>query len=361
MSFFLLPFVIGLLGYPISMILESDRFDYSQLNFLGRVLNLFVFYFIILFINKCTKHGDVYLLFKWYQIGVFILLLTALWHALSLYTNFVDWPFETRSKLHSSYGAEYSFGNRVTGIAREPSFFVMYVVDFIALSLVFFRGSKRNIIILFAIILMLLSLSPSGYIVLFFSFVLSLFFCKLKNIKFKTVIQFLFIFLLLITVFMYINKSGNQFYEYFFNRIANLDPNESSRLFMLIGPFQWVQESNLMSLLLGHGMKSYSIIGTYYTLPSGEPIHITSNNLYIDVFWESGIVGLIMLAAYFSYIFKKIYFMKIKNKHKFVVLFVFFDLVLSAFFRADYSSLRFFIILYLLFILTNYDFYKKKL
>lgn len=358
--FFLTPFFVGLLGYIFSFSLESERFDYSELNFIGRFLNLFTFYLTILFIHKATKKVNPFLVFKWYQIGIFILLLTALWHAISLYTGLLGWPFETRSHLHSTYGESYSIATRVTGIAREPSFLVMYIVDFIALCFIFYSGLKRNALILFACILMLLSLSPSGYVVLMASFTLAYSVSRLKRFNTKSIVRFVLFVTAVAFIFIYLHASNNQFLDYFFSRISNVDASNSGRLYMLLAPFEWIQESNPFSILFGHGLKSYSIIGTYYSLPNGDPIHVTSNNLYIDVLWESGLIGLLTLIIYFLYIFIKICSLKVSPSKSFIVLFIFFDVLLSAFFRADYASFRFFIMLYLLYLLVNYNFYEPR-
>lgn len=360
LSFFILPFLIGLIGYLPAFFFESDRFDYSQLNFWGRLLNLLTFYFIILSVYKITKNGNLYLVFKWYQIGIFVLLLTALWHAVSLYTDMIEWPFDTRSNLHSTYGATYSLAKRVTGIAREPSFLVMYIVDFVALSFLFFHGFKRNFLILFACLLMVLSLSPSGYLVLGLSFLLAYSFNSLKYLSGIKMVRFIGVILTMVFLFVYLYASNNQFIDYIISRVSNVDAGNSGRLYMLLGPLSWVQESTPFSLLFGHGLKSYSIIGTYYSLPSGEPIHVTSNNLYVDILWESGIVGLLLLILYFIYIFKKIWAIRFSSSNSFIALFIFFDLLLSAFFRADYATFRFFIMLYLLFLLVNHNYNKPQ-
>lgn len=353
--FFISPFLISIISLPFSIVTEMQRFDYSQLNIVGRLSNLLIFLLLILSIYQFSNQRNMLLVFKWYKIGIFILLLSALWHALSLYTNFVNWPFETRSNLHSAYGNDYSFTNRVTGIAREPSFFVMYVVDFIALALVFFSGLKRNIAIVFACCLMVLSLSPSGYIVLMSCFFLAYLFTKVSVLSLSNFYKISAMVFVVIFLFLFAIASNNPFVEYILNRIVNVNPSESGRLFMLLGPFEWVKESALISFVFGHGIKTFAILGTAYTLPSGEPIHVTSNNMYVDVFWEAGVLGLALLLLYFSFIFVKTFTVTFGQQQRFVTFFVFFDVVLSALFRGDYASLRFFIMLYLLFILLSYE------
>ncbi|KUM52486.1 hypothetical protein AR688_09295 [Rheinheimera sp. EpRS3] len=355
MLFFISPFLVSFASLPFSMIVEMQRFDYSQLNIIGRLLNLLIFFVLVLSLSQFSNQINMLLVFKWYKIGIFILLLTALWHALSLYTGLVSWPFETRSNLHSAYGNTYSFTDRVTGIAREPSFFVMYVVDFIALAFIFFSGLKRNAAIIFACFIMLLSLSPSGYIVLIMCFCLSYFFTKMSTLSFSGLCKLAALFCFFVFFTFFVLGSNNPFFEYIINRVINVDASSSSRLSMLLGPFEWVKDSSLISFVFGHGLKSFAIVGTNYVLPSGEAVHVTSNNMYVDVFWEAGVLGLLLMLLYFLFIFVKIFSVKQSQQQQFVTFFVFFDLVLSAVFRADYASLRFFLMLYLLFLLLNYD------
>ena len=150
----------------------------------------------------------------------------------------------------------------------------------------------------------------------------------------------------------FVNFTNNEYTDYVLTRINTAD-SDNGRVFMLLGPLEWIQESNFFSILFGHGIKSYSIIGSFYTLHSGDPVHVTSNNLYIDVFWESGILGLFFLLSFFSCVLYKIFSLNVSKSSVFVMLFVFFDIVFSSIFRGDYASFRFFIMIYLLYVLIE--------
>jgi len=356
-GFFMLPFFISIFSLPVSFYFEGDRFNYDELNIFGRLFNVIILAFLIFFINKYTINKDPGLIFRWYKFGLLILLLSALWHALSLYTSFITFPFETRDHLHSTYGEDYSFLGRVTGFASEPSYFVMFVVDFIALSLLLDNGVKRKFLILFSIILLVLSLSPSGYITFLGSLLGAYLFTNIKFIKrfnFKNI--FVSIAIVSVITFFVIESFSVGIGEYILNRITNIDLETSGRFFVVLMPFIWALDSNIFTLLFGHGIKTYSIIGTKYIVPSNsEPVGVTSTNFFTDIFWESGLVGLLLLISFFIYIFRKILKSKFDKFQVFIMLFVFFDLLLSSFFRSDFATIRYFIMLYFLYMLINYD------
>ena len=361
--FFLSISIIGLISYPISMILTGNSFDYSQLNIAGRVTNLLLLSLFVLLIYTYTKEDNITLPFKWYWLGTGILMFTAIWQFFDVFLHLVNFPFETRAQLHSTYGQEYAFNKRLTGIASEPSYFVMFAVDFIILSLLLTKGIKRKFIVILGFFLMILSLSPSGYITFFGSLGFAWIFVSLKHASFKlkpSTILFVFLSLCLIPIGTHILVNSS-FFDYFFNRISDPRMLDSPRAYMSYMPFNWAWNSNPFSFLFGHGIKSYSIIGTAFNNPDGLPVHVTSNNIYVDTFWESGIIGLLILLGFFYFIFTKL----MKSKHSkfqvFIGLFVLFDLMFSGIFRADFASIRFFSLLYLLFILIKHDFYAPEL
>lgn len=355
--FFIFPSIIAIFSLPISFYLTNNIFNYDELNIFGRLFNIIILTSLILFIHKYTSVRDPSLFFRWYKYGLFVLMLSAIWHALSIYGTSVEFPFDTASHLHGAYGNNYSFLGRVTGFANEPSYFVMFTIDFIILLLLFYNGFKRNILILVTIVLLILSLSPSGYISLFGAFTGAYVFTELKFIKKLTINQ---VSVIIIIIIIFIISSFYLFsigiLDYIIGRITNPEMTQSARAYMSYMPFVWSSESNIFSFLLGHGIKSYSIIGTVFNVPDGSPVHVTSNNFYVDTFWEAGLVGLLILFSFFLYLFRKIIKSNYEKFQVFIMFFIFFDLFLSGVFRADFASMRYFIMLYLLYILIHNDY-----
>jgi O-antigen ligase len=149
---------------------------------------------------------------------------------------------------------------------------------------------------------------------------------------------------------------NEQVFQYIYSRIFEANLDNSGRFYMVVMPYSWSFDGSVFSFLLGHGVKSYSIIGSHYSFLSGEPIHDTSNNIYTDVFWESGLLGLILLLMFFLFVFSCIFKRKIGKQSSFIAFYFLFELMLSGMFRADYASARFFIILYLIYLMFNQPF-----
>lgn len=357
--FAIAPILIGVFSLLPSMHFNSHGIDYSDLSMVGRLVNASIFFTTILLIHRVFDNNIDLSIFKWYWIGCLIFLFFALWHAVAIYTTLLNFPFETRSHIHSAGGVNLLATQRVTGIAQEPSYFVPFVVDFIILTLLLVSSIfKRFFLISFAVVLLFLSLSPSGFMILFGSLsgALSTVFVRYllyRNIKAKHL--FVFVFLLVVCgggCLYFINTNA---FEYIINRFANIDVESSARFYMVVMPFVWMQDSNIFTFLLGNGIKTYSIIGTEFLLPSGLPVHVTSNNFFTDTFWESGFIGLLTLISFFLYLFIKVMKLKFTPYQLFIAAMILFDLFFSSLVRADFASLRFFLMLYFLFILLNYD------
>jgi hypothetical protein len=347
---------VGVLSYPVSMIID-ERFDYSEVQVFGRIINIVFLFFVFLLIHSFhretgEKIQDYFLVIRSYQFGIFIIMLIGIWQLISFYSS-IPFPFETRSHLHSVYGNSYSFSQRLTSVAREPSFFVMLAIDFIGLSILFYSGLKRAVMIFLGLVMVIFSLSPSGFITLIGAISAAWILSEAKylsgRIKIGKISAFLAIFFVL-SVFILMNE---EIFEYIYRRIVYADPSNSGRFYMIIMPYLWSLDGSLFSVLFGYGVKSYSIIGSYYNLPSGPPIHPTSNNIFTDIFWESGLAGLLFLIFFFVQIFVRIFKSKIGKHFSFVAFYLFFDIIFSSFFRADYASARFFIILYAIFLIVE--------
>lgn len=362
--FFLSCFFVGVFSCFVSVIIGGDKFDYGDLNIAGRLFNLFALFWAVIFISAYHKrtannHADRFLVVRCYQLGVLVVLLIGVWQFVSFYSS-IPFPFETRSHLHSTYGYSYSFTHRLTSVAREPSFFVMLAVDFVGLSLLFYSGFKRILMSLLGFIMIIFSLSPSGYIAFFGALGGAWLFSEAKYFTGRVSFNRLgLVFLILVFVLLFF-AVNDEVYNYIYSRISQATLSNSGRFYMVVMPYFWSWDGDLFGFLFGHGMKSYSVIGTYYSLPNGAPVHPTSNNIYTDVFWESGVVGLVLLLLFFAFVFIRICRSKVGKFHSFVAFYFFFELTLSGMFRADFASARFFILLYLMYLLVSQPLMKRE-
>ncbi len=356
--FFLSPFLISFSSILIFYVFPDSRFIGSDLNWYGRVVNIvLLFSFFMLVTNLITKDDDVdgsakkfQLYLRCYLLGGAVVLLSAIWHALDIHTGLVVFPFETRSLVHSSAGLLDQVSGRVTGIASEPSYLVPFLIDLIAVSLLLYGASLRSaLFVSLSVFMIILSLSPSGYVSLISAFSLA---GLLYSLKFKISKRVLFSLIILMGVigglFLWASRSG--YADYVIYRIATFNPESSGRAFMYIYPIYWLMDSSLVNIMFGFGAKSYSILSYYYSAPSGHYINVTSNNYFVDMAWEAGVVGFILASIFFVFIFFKIFKSSLPRWHFFVVSFFAFHLLISSMFRADFASARYFFILSIIYL-----------
>lgn len=356
--FLIMPSMLGIISLFPSSIINSHGLDYSQLNIFGRIFNILFFPCIIIIIDRMVSKHGLYNLVFWVWFGGLIFVGFGIWHAASIYGFIGSFPFETRSHVHSAGTISINVDERLTGVAREPSFFGPFVVDFTILTLlIVYSRVKRLGLLVISVLLIVLSLSPSGFMVLVGTFlggflVLSLrHFLSTKKISLQYIIYIGIVTVLLVALLKII--SNLYIFDYIFYRFSFI--NESGRFFMSVMPFKWSWESNVYSFLFGHGIKTYSIIGTQFMIPSGGPVHPTSNNIFADIFWESGLVGLSILIIFYFYCFFKILTSKVSSFQIFIAGAILFDMFFSGFVRSDFASMRVFIMFYFFFHLINYD------
>lgn len=357
-GFYLIPLFISFVVLPVS-VLTGNNLNYDELSFGGRLFNILLFSSLIVTIYSVST--DRTILLKGYYWGCLVLLLTGLWQVLSAYSS-IPFPFDTRAHIHSTYGQDFSFVQRMTGVSQEPSYFVMFAIDLFALSLFFDRGVKQKMVLCLSILCVLFSIAPSGILTFVLAVFCAVFFTFFKfldyRISFKNLLSGVFIIaFLLFSILMFVDS---EIFSYFLTRILNLDIENSPRLYESIMPFIWSLDSNVVNFIFGHGVKSYSLLADFYPGPNGAVMHATSNNIYVDIFWESGFIGLSLLLIFYGYLFFKVQSNWLSKKQTFIAFFVLFDVIFSGFFRADFASFRYFILLYFIFIVINYDLRKVR-
>lgn len=358
--FFCSCFLVGIVSYPVNSII-SNKFDYSELVVIGRNINLslFVIMFVMIYsysdrLSSGSGSGktEYFRVIKAYQFGLFLVMVLGVWQLLSFYT-LIEFPFQTRAHLHSTYGYDYSIVKRLTSVAREPSYFVMLAIDFIGLSMLFNTGRKRFFLVAFGFVLLVFSVSPSGYIVFFGSLLTAWLLSALKYFKGTFKPERFYFALASLFFVMAVFLLNRELLDYVYRRIFDAAPSNSSRFYMVVMPYIWSLDSDVFSFLFGHGIKSYSILGQHYQLPNGTPVHVTSNNIFTDVFWESGFLGFVLLFLFFCFLLLRVFNARVGRFYSFIAFYFSFDLILSGFFRADYASFRFFLILYLIYVIVK--------
>lgn len=355
--FFISPSIVSFFSLLPAIVINPHNLDYGELKFLGRIINILLFSTVIVFVHSSARKQQLAMPFVWLWFGGLAFLLFSVWHAAAIY-GFVDsFPFETRSEIHSRGALQTIVSNRVTGVANEPSYLGPFLVDFLILTLLLVASKvKRTILVSLSFLIIILSLSPSNILVLLGGIlgVTAIVLPKIiltPKVSIKTMTYFIFCVasLPVLAVLTFDAFFG----QYILFRFWDL--SESSRLYMNIMPFIWSFDGSATQFIFGNGIKSYSIIGTEYFLPNNTPVHETSNNAFVDTFWEAGTVGLLLLICFYLYCFSQILFSQFSRSQVLLAAAILGSLIMSQFVRADFASLRVFVMLYLFFLLTHYD------
>lgn len=342
-------------GFVVLYVFEFEKTAFLDVQLYGRLLNIILFSTLSLTIVSLCGYKNYFTvrqILLFYSIGCALLILTGYWQALSLYFGIGTFPFETRSWVHGFNKNDYDIEARLTGIAAEPSYFVPFVLDFIILSLIVFKSRFFKIsAFIFGAVVMVLSFSPSGYASTFLAFFLAMIlFIKPNSKTFKYLIAFLIIspvlFLLLI------DKIKN--IGYILDRLVNL--SEDGRFKSIYEVLMQFFDSNIINLLFGYGVTNFQVASQY----TEYSFLVTSNNLYVDVLVEMGVIGLILIVGLLFLLFLNIYKSSNHNFQKFIAYALYFDLLVTSMIRADYSTSRFFIVIALIFLISKYDIDKKE-
>lgn len=297
-----------------------------------------------------------------YWIGCLVFILFGIWQAFHFYFGLPFIDLQTRAHLHSVPQALKALvPGRLTSIANEPSFFAPIIIDFLLISILMVNRRKIffTIILTLSVSLLLLTFSFGGYLNALFLTIIILviiFIRSLVRLRIKKK-EIIFICILLLVVPCLFKTFGGYF-EIVTARIPALfDLEHNSRAFMVFMPFVWLFESHPLNLLFGFGPKSYALIGGQISLPSGSPVHITSNNFFTDFAWEAGLIGLFSVIALFIILLRmSLTFNKIMTKEHWVGCLLTFHLMFSSLYRGDFFSLRFWVLLLIILILVDKGF-----
>lgn len=352
LSLYFIPFILSFfIGFLYLYIFDGDKLRFLEINMFGRFFNVFLFLILSLYISSLVIYKKIELknICLAYVLGCFILILTAYWQAISIYLGLIPFPFETRNWVHGFNKEEYEIQSRITGIAAEPSYFVPFVVDFLILLLICFKSKVLKVLLfLLGVFILTLSFSPSGYGSFIFSFLMAYLMVmkwEKKYIKITLISSFLLVSLSFILLF----SGGFTSLNYVFERLINL--SEDGRFKSFQESLNYFFESNVLNIFFGFGPTNFQVS----TFNSNYSALKTSNNLFLDILVEMGLVGLISLLVLFYKLFVNIVKSNFSDFQKFVGFSLFFDLLITSMIRSDYSTSRFFILLVIIYLIGKID------
>lgn len=318
---------------------------------LGRKLNILFFLIIFITLNSILKEmskRELEKIIKMYIYGVLVFIVAiGIWQFLNIYFSFPIFKLNSRTHIHSA-GKFYQYIKiRVTGLANEPSYAAPFLIDTLIFSYLF----KYKKIMLITFFVLLLTYSGGGYINVFILVIVTLFYKGIikKKIKIIFLVSMNIIFILI--YFLKFNELVNIFSPVLnrFSKENNLfNIKYNIRSFMVVMPYLWIiYEKGIFPFLFGMGPGSYKYLSKTKFFYDGRSVDNTSNNLFSDFVYENGYLGLIMLIFMFLKILKKLKkdFKEKKNIYNKVNIILFFHLITTSLYRADFLTSRFWLII----------------
>ncbi|WLR41502.1 hypothetical protein LC087_11435 [Bacillus carboniphilus] len=370
---FILLFVIAITLSALSSIYTAFQIHsveytaYIKSSLITRMLYYITFVSLLFFGFNVLKDYSQDKLMKWikfYPISLFLLMLIGVWQILYFTTDFI--PFiglDTRSYVHSIQGTSM-FDFRITSFLDEPSYLGPLLIDFLILGFLVFC-KKWKYVVFIAIpttVVLLFSFSVSAYanLLLITLFLLIQLLKKIDviNINYKKVAIVSGIMLVVLFVFIFIFQDlllG--FFSPIIGRFGGLlDINKSSRMYMYVMPAFWLFDHSFLSGLFGYGPGSYDFLSNTKILPySLNNLSVSSNNIFVDFLFETGVVGVGLLIVGLTFLFIYLWKRFTKNIYTFIALTEFVHLMITSLYRSDYSTPRFWVLLLIIFLLSRFE------
>lgn len=344
--------------YTIGKIQSTEYLDFISDSMIKRVLYygsyLMLLYFGYIFIAN-LKDSNIRRIINMYSISLFLLVIVGIWQLLYFFYNIPFLDIETRSYVHSVEGNTF-FNFRLTSFADEPSYLGPVLIDMVILGFLIFKRKWLYgfLVALPALGILLFSFSVSAYlnlfVLVFFVFVYLIFHPKFP----KRYLWYLLGILIVGLLFILIIKPDFvvAFFSPILGRLGGLfDPQTSSRMYMYLMPFYWLFDHSTFSALFGYGPGAFDFLHASKIMPSNVSVATSSNNMYIDLLFEHGIIGFLLIASALVYLGIVLWKKGRLNVFYFIALLEFVHILFTSLYRADFVTPRFwggFLIIFLL-------------
>lgn len=347
---FFCPIILSLFGVIPNTILMSDKAYSPEYMFNGilRLVNYIINLFIILYGFHLTKAQNI-LNIKWFYASLLVFLSFGLWQYLHFSFGIPIIPFETRDALHSIAD---NFGiHRITSIAREPSFFAPLLVETLLLTsflIKLYPEYRKVFLVIIGLVsfVSIFTLSPSVYAE----------FCLLGMVILLRSKNFISTFILLSLIAIIVIFNIDFLEKYIIPRF--MEVSGSTRFLQLKTVVNTFFNFSVFTIFVGCGPKSLSYLSTITKIDgSNEALHHSTNNIFIDLLVDNGIIGIIGLVFFYFILFRRSILVKSSN---IPILYCTHFFIYNQY-RGEYVSPRFAIqVLILLFLISFYSTNKSK-
>lgn len=256
-----------------------------------------------------------------------------------VYCNLTGTPFiiDTRDWMHGVPKViQDAVPKRVTSIAEEPSFVAPILIEAFLLSyFLIYRTALKYTVLAVIAALLLLTFSGGAYVnALFIGLVavaIVLWRFPLGKIHFS-------LFLLLLLALGLLFSVGQILIEFAINKFVHEAAGGSSRAVFMSDLLTLQFTAPPFSLLFGHGMTSLSQLGEF-GMRAEDVLFRISNNMFLDILWESGILGLVAMVLLFTLLLKQSLAIQVKLHKQLSLSFLLTcQMIVTGMYRSEYIS-----------------------
>lgn len=344
---FYLPMAISAVWAIAVSLWEPDLLytEYLTGDFITRMIHLSFYFFIFLGIMALHWSPAQYVkVLNTYAWGVLLILgIMGLWQVMHQITGIWCPELETRSEMYFAMEAGVS---RITSFADEPSYLAPFLID----AILIFLFVKRYVFAVLLLVLLLFSMSFGGYMELAILLLSCFFLCKMR-VKLRMVAGLACVCIVAVMVFPDVTDFVKLMLESRAELQTGYKLEDTSRtLFYVQLIREWLGQ-DVVSMFVGSGPSSLK----YLYASNSQMLFLTANNIYLDMLYETGIIGLICYCVLILYFWRKISRAGIATENIIPKLFII-HILLSSFYRSDYASARYvclFVILYCFYNILN--------
>lgn len=350
---YILPLFLSYIIAHLSLLIIGDvnYENYVYTGMISRIINVVMLLLITLVCFQIYKKNGISPsnVIVAYLSGIFVfLVLFGILQILNIVLGIPIPDIGTRTHVHSmssdailsNVGFQLS---RVTSLANEPSYLAPFLIDALILSL--FINKKIISLVLLVVCVFTLSLGCYANIFLLLCYYVYL------NIKSFNVKHLLLFVLIGVVAFFLLYDFMTPFINVVLNRSElSFDAGvllQSSRIYVIWTALISLFSGSFFNILFGFGPGSFEYLSsTSGYLPSGDLFYVTSNNLFVDILYEGGVVSLILIVCYFVALYK----MTNKfppTKDTILCKLLIMHLMISSMYRADFVSIRFFALVFI--------------
>ncbi|WP_174728984.1 O-antigen ligase family protein [Mesobacillus harenae] len=299
-----------------------------------------------------------------YPLSIFLMVAIGLWQLTYFLFGIPFLDIDTRSYVHSVSGITF-FNFRLTSFADEPSYLGPIIIDMLVLGYLAFKRKWIYVLLLAipSIVVLLFSFSVSAYlnlaILVAFIIVFLMFHPKFP----KRYLWYLLAFTFAGIVIVVLAKPGlvASFFSPIIGRLDSLfNPEESSRIYMYVMPIFWLFDHSIISALFGYGPGSFEFLASSKILPNTGSVSTSSNNMYIDLLFENGLIGFSLIVLGLGILLLSLFKNARKNIYYFIALLELTHLLITSLYRADFVTPRFWGVLLIIFLLNRFGEMKEK-